>query len=91
MCDWITPLPADALLARGMMGDGHIDFATITDPFTKQLSELQAGADVFRFDGSDQMPGAVGAGTFWTEITKWIVGGSTDDFVNNVEASWPKS
>ena len=26
VCDWITPLPADALLARGMMGDGHIDF-----------------------------------------------------------------
>lgn len=69
----------------------NIDFATITDPFTKQLSELQAGADVFRFDGSDQMPGAVGSGTFWTEITKWIVGGSTEDFVNNVEASWPKS
>ena len=30
VCDWITPLPADTLLARGMMGDGHIDFATIT-------------------------------------------------------------
>jgi sugar phosphate isomerase/epimerase len=29
VCDWITPLPADTLLARGMMGDGHIDFATI--------------------------------------------------------------
>ncbi|GAB96384.1 sugar phosphate isomerase/epimerase [Kineosphaera limosa] len=27
VCDWITPLPADTLLARGMMGDGHIDFA----------------------------------------------------------------
>ena len=26
VCDWITPLPADALLSRGMMGDGHIDF-----------------------------------------------------------------
>lgn len=24
--DWITPLPPDALLSRGMMGDGHIDF-----------------------------------------------------------------
>jgi sugar phosphate isomerase/epimerase len=24
--DWITPLPADALLSRGMMGEGHIDF-----------------------------------------------------------------
>jgi sugar phosphate isomerase/epimerase len=30
LSDWITPLPADALLARGMMGDGHIDFAQLT-------------------------------------------------------------
>jgi sugar phosphate isomerase/epimerase len=28
--DWITPLPPDTLLARGMMGDGHIDFAGFT-------------------------------------------------------------
>ncbi|MBA3369817.1 MAG: sugar phosphate isomerase/epimerase [Geodermatophilaceae bacterium] len=28
--DWITPLPADALLARGMIGDGHIDFGALT-------------------------------------------------------------
>lgn len=28
--DWITPLPADALLSRGMPGDGHIDFAAFT-------------------------------------------------------------
>lgn len=27
VCDWITPLPADVLLARGMMGDGHIAFS----------------------------------------------------------------
>jgi sugar phosphate isomerase/epimerase len=30
ICDWITPLPHDTLLARGMMGDGHIDFAAFT-------------------------------------------------------------
>jgi sugar phosphate isomerase/epimerase len=30
VCDWITPLPPDALLARGMMGDGHIDFPAVT-------------------------------------------------------------
>lgn len=29
VCDWITPLPHDTLLARGMMGDGHIDFRSI--------------------------------------------------------------
>ncbi len=30
VCEWITPLPPDALLSRGMMGDGHIDFAALT-------------------------------------------------------------
>lgn len=30
VCDWLTPLPADVLLARGYMGDGHIDFAPVT-------------------------------------------------------------
>lgn len=69
-----------------------IDVASITDPFTKKLSELQLGAEVFRFDGSDMMPGAVGAGTFWTEITKWITGESdTDGFLKAVEDSWPQS
>lgn len=29
VCDWITPLPPDALLSRGMMGDGHIDFGAL--------------------------------------------------------------
>ncbi|GAB2445754.1 sugar phosphate isomerase/epimerase [Nocardioides hungaricus] len=28
--DWITPLPPDALLSRGMVGDGHVDFAGLT-------------------------------------------------------------
>ena len=28
--DWITPLPPDTLLARGMVGDGHVDFAGFT-------------------------------------------------------------
>jgi len=28
--DWITPLPVDTLLARGMMGDGHVDFQAFT-------------------------------------------------------------
>ena len=39
------------------------------------LPSCSASADVFRFDGSDLMPGAVGAGTFWTEVTAWVIGG----------------
>ncbi|MET0866167.1 MAG: sugar phosphate isomerase/epimerase family protein [Nakamurella sp.] len=29
VCDWNLPIAADALLSRGMMGDGHIDFDRI--------------------------------------------------------------
>ncbi len=61
------------------------------DPVGQNFANLLKGADVFRFDASDLMPGAVGAGTFWTEATKWITGGTTEDFVNNVEKSWPKA
>ncbi len=30
VCDFLTPIPADALLSRGMMGDGHVDFHSLT-------------------------------------------------------------
>jgi sugar phosphate isomerase/epimerase len=30
LADWILPLPADPLLGRGHLGDGHIDLAQIT-------------------------------------------------------------
>ena len=29
VCDWLLPIASDALLSRGMMGDGHIDFSAI--------------------------------------------------------------
>jgi sugar phosphate isomerase/epimerase len=31
VCDWLLPIPADALLGRGHVGDGHIDIAGIAD------------------------------------------------------------
>ena len=42
VCDWITPLPADTLLARGKMGDGHVDFAA----FTRSVSDADYAGDV---------------------------------------------
>lgn len=30
VCDWVLPLAADTLLSRGHVGDGYVDFATIT-------------------------------------------------------------
>ena len=32
------------------------------------------GSDIFRFDGADMMPAAIGSGAFWKEATAWIAG-----------------
>ncbi|WP_097180406.1 sugar phosphate isomerase/epimerase [Curtobacterium sp. 314Chir4.1] len=34
VCDWLTPIAADPLLSRGVMGDGHIDFGPVTAAVT---------------------------------------------------------
>jgi sugar phosphate isomerase/epimerase len=31
VCDWLLPIPSDALLGRGHVGDGHIDIAGIAE------------------------------------------------------------
>jgi alpha-glucoside transport system substrate-binding protein len=54
------------------------------------LRLLQDPRTVFRFDGSDQMPASVGAGTFWKQGTNWINGQSTRQTVDAIEASWPR-
>ncbi|GGQ48536.1 ABC transporter substrate-binding protein [Couchioplanes azureus] len=49
---------------------------------------LQDPKAVARFDASDLMPGAVGAGSFWTGMTDWIKGKDTRDTLDAIEASW---
>lgn len=45
---------------------------------------------LFRFDGSDLMPSAVGAGTFWTAMVDWTTTDVTSQEVTDqVERSWP--
>jgi alpha-glucoside transport system substrate-binding protein len=51
---------------------------------------LQDPSTQFRFDASDLMPAAVGAGTFWTGMTDWITGKSTQDTLDFIEDSWPQ-
>jgi alpha-glucoside transport system substrate-binding protein len=62
---------------------------TPIDKLSTQI--LQDPKAVFRFDGSDQMPAAVGSDAFWKQATSWITGQSTKDTVNKIEAAWPKS
>ena len=50
ICDWITPLPADSLLARGMMGDGHIDFPAFSRAVGKAGYHGDVEVEIFNAD-----------------------------------------
>jgi alpha-glucoside transport system substrate-binding protein len=54
------------------------------------IQTLQDPKTVFRFDGSDAMPAAVGSDAFWKQATNWITGQSTKATVDKIEAAWPK-
>jgi alpha-glucoside transport system substrate-binding protein len=54
------------------------------------VSQLVADATSFRFDGSDLMPGEVGAGSFWEHITSYVAGSEDlDTAMQAIDASWP--
>jgi alpha-glucoside transport system substrate-binding protein len=57
---------------------------------TQQIAQLGQQSSVFRFDGSDQMPGAVGSGSFWKGMVAWVSGQKDlDTVLNEIEESWP--
>ena len=57
---------------------------------TQQIAGLGSKATVFRFDGSDQMPGAVGSGSFWKGMVAWVSGQKDlDTALKDIESSWP--
>lgn len=58
-----------------------------TDTQRKQ-GEILVNADVFRFDGSDLMPGAIGAGAFWTAMVDYSNGASVDEVTEAVQTAW---
>ncbi|GAA3091108.1 ABC transporter substrate-binding protein [Pseudonocardia yunnanensis] len=68
------------------------DPANLSSPIDRLSAEiLQDEGNTFRFDGSDLMPAAVGAATFWRGMTDWITGKSTADSLTFIEQSWPAS
>ena len=87
--DWAT---SRAKVATGWVSANQkVDKSAFTDPVDALSVQLLTDPKAtFRFDGSDAMPASVGAGTFWTQMTKWILGQSDKVTLDKIEASWPK-
>lgn len=52
------------------------------------MGDILLNATTFRFDGSDLMPGGVGAGSFWTGMVDYAGGKDAGEVATAIQNSW---
>lgn len=68
------------------------DVSNYPNQTLKDIQGIAKNAKVARFDGSDMMPGKVGAGSFWKGMVDYTAGNaSLDDVLKAIDSSWPSS
>ena len=88
---WLRePIAHEIWMARKGFLTPHkgVDANVFSDPTLKKMNDVLLGATTFRFDGSDLMPGAVGAGTFWTGMVDYAGGKDAAVVAAEIQASW---
>ena len=64
------------------------DLAKYKTKAQRKQGEILLNATTFRFDGSDLMPGAVGAGSFWKGMVDYSGGKSAQAVADDIQKSW---
>ena len=68
--------------------DSSLDW--YTNDVDRGVAQIILEASAVRFDASDLMPGQVGSGSFWKEMTSYVAGTEDlDTAVKNIDATWP--
>ncbi len=91
--EWLkTPIAHEVWMAQTGFVTPHkgVNVDLYGSAALKKQGEILAAATTFRFDGSDLMPGAVGAGSFWTGMVDFVGGKSAQEVADAIQASWPK-
>ncbi len=65
-----------------------VDLDKFSDPTLRKMNDILLNATTFRFDGSDLMPGGVGAGSFWTGMVDYAGGKPAADVADEIQSSW---
>jgi len=65
----------------------EVNLDSYPDELTKKMADMVVKAEVFRFDASDLMPAAVGAGSFWSGTLNYVGGEDLDTILGEIEAS----
>ena len=84
------PIAHEVMMAQTGFLTPHngVNLEAYKDDTLRGLGEILLGATTFRFDGSDLMPGAVGAGTFWTGMVDYTGGKPAAEVAAEIQSSW---
>jgi len=85
-----TPEANEIWMALGGFLTPHkgVDTSVFGDPTLAKMNDILLNATTFRFDGSDLMPGGVGAGAFWTGMVDYAGGQSAQDTADAIQSAW---
>jgi alpha-glucoside transport system substrate-binding protein len=85
-----TPIAHEVWMAQGGFLTPYTGVNTdvFVDPTVAKMNDILLSATTFRFDGSDLMPGGVGAGSFWTGMVDYAGGDDAAEVAAEIQASW---
>ncbi len=85
-----TPEAHEIWMARKGFLTPHkgVNLDAFSDPTLRKMNDILLGATTFRFDASDLMPGAVGAGSFWTGMVDYVGGKDVGTVTSEIQQSW---
>ncbi len=66
----------------------NMDLNSYPTDIERTMGGILNTADPSRFDGSDLMPGAIGAGEFWTAAVDIVTGSDIEETLTRVEDVW---
>jgi alpha-glucoside transport system substrate-binding protein len=85
-----TPIAHEIWMAQKGFLTPHkgVNTAVFTDPTVAKMNDILLHADTFRFDGSDLMPGPIGAGVFWTGMVDYVGGKDAKTVATDIQKTW---
>ncbi|MFJ6327402.1 MULTISPECIES: ABC transporter substrate-binding protein [unclassified Rhizobium] len=85
-----TPIAQEVWMAQSgfLTPYKSVNTAAYANDTLRKEGEILTSATTFRFDGSDLMPGKIGAGSFWTGMVDFVGGKSAQDVADGIQKSW---
>ncbi|PZU78149.1 MAG: alpha-glucoside ABC transporter substrate-binding protein [Rhizobium sp.] len=85
-----TPIAHEVWMAQSSFLTPYkgVNVETYANEQMKRQGEILTTATTFGFDGSDLMPGKIGAGAFWTGMIDFVGGKSADQVASDIQKAW---